>query len=96
MRPKDPQYVPGKTVIVGAHVHSELLTSPDLMFKMAKAIASGKPRMINLMLYGNRYVGDDTFGMLKSYLKPMGIDFDWFHDLQNTLGTADKESDNAG
>jgi hypothetical protein len=43
-----------------------------------------------LILYGNLEVGEDTFKLIKDFLKTMDVEFDWHYELQETLLRADE------
>ena len=86
----DPRYMPGHTLIVGLHISGNLFTNMEDSYKLAKVIASGKPRLISLILYGNLEVGEDTFKLIKDFLKTMDVEFDWHYELQETLLRADE------
>ena len=69
------------------------LHAPEQAYRLAKAIASGKPRLISLILYGNKMVGEDGLKMLKDLLRTMDVKFDWhYEDLQSTLTEVDNAS----
>ena len=88
----DPRYEPGKTVIVGAHLMDNFLDDPEHIYDLAKALASGKPRKMSMIVYGHRVVIQSNFQLLKDFLKTMGVEFDWHYDLQGTLSEADDAS----
>ena len=87
----DPRYKPGHTIIVGMHISGNIFTNMEDTHELAKIIASGKPRLISLILYGNLEVGEDTFKLLRDFLKLSGVEFDWHYELQETLLQADEE-----
>ena len=73
------------------HISGNIFTNMENNYKLAKVIASGKPRLISVILYGNLEVGKDTFKLIKDFLKTMGVEFDWHYELQETLLRVDEE-----
>ena len=86
----EPRYRKGHTIIVGMHISGNIFTNMEDTHELAKIIASGKPRLISLILYGNLEVGEDTFKLLRDFLKLSGVEFDWHYELQETLLRADE------
>ena len=90
---KDPRYKPGQTIIFGMYVSDSILNDPESSYRVAKAISAGKPRLLSVVLHGNEYVGAENLNLVKSLLKPMGIQLDWHHDLQSTLSVHEEISE---